>query len=107
MSRPQIRTTHLSLDVIQPMLDLFGTIQNAHRNLDLANTDLTYASFYRAMHFKTITPEHKDLIEDVWARWKAVFIRPEVPGHQDFRLTDDLRHEDPQWLKSPRKKPGA
>lgn len=88
MGRATIRTQTVSLDVINPMRTLFGTIKNAHQRLGLSGT-VDYASFYRAMHFKPVTPEHRDAIEEAWTTWRSMFIDEDVSEATDFTLLTD------------------
>lgn len=99
MSRTPIRTVSVSLDALERMLALFGTVKNAHRQLGLEGV-LEYGHFYRAMNHYTIEPAHKKLVEDAWARWRQVFLRPEVPVSSMLSLGDD-EADDPSWLKTP------
>jgi hypothetical protein len=80
------------------MTDLFGTVMNAHRRLGLENS-VPYQHFYRGMHFETITPKHKELIEEAWQRWQYLYLRPEVPPSDNFTITLDNRDVCPTWLE--------
>lgn len=100
MSRTIIRTAQLSLDTIGPALSLFGTIQNAYDRLGLSQLGLTYSVFYRAMHFRSITPDHKDLIEDSWKRWRQLFLHPKLPVAQDLSVSADNRHNAVSWSRN-------
>lgn len=97
MARNAIRTANLSLDVITPMLGLFGSIANAYRVLGIKELDITYAQFYRALHFETITPDQRNQIEEFWTRWRYLFLLPQVPVSSDFTITMENRDSVPTW----------
>lgn len=96
MARTPIRTTSLIIDDINLMLNLFGNVANAHRQLGLESI-VQYPHFYRAMHFQTIIPKHKEDIEEAWNRWKTLYLRPEVPGYSDLKVDMENRDEWPKW----------
>lgn len=96
MARNAIRTASVSLDIINRLIGLFGTVANAHRQLGL-ETLVPYPNFYRAMHFHPVTPEHRDEIEGAWARWIYLYLRPEVPVTDELKLTPFNRDETPDW----------
>lgn len=103
MSRPAIRTRTLSLDMIERVTGLFGTIMNAHRQLGLDGL-VPYTAFYRGMHFQTVTPQHFMAIDNAWKRWQEVFLRPEVPVSDPLVLTVEYRDAEPDWWLQPSKK---
>jgi hypothetical protein len=96
MSRNVIRTASLSLDDIGRIVDLFGTIANAHRRLGL-EAIVPYQHFYRAMHFQSITPKHKEEIEGAWERWQFLFLAGYVPPSCDLTVNTMNRDEVPDW----------
>ena len=97
MSRNAIRTATLSLDIITPMLGVFGTIMNAYRVLGMKDVDVTYPQFYRALHFETITPDQRSLIEEAWERWRYLFLLPTVPASSDLTVNVENRDSVPDW----------
>jgi hypothetical protein len=99
MARTPIRTTTVSLDILERVLALFGTIKNAHRQLGLDGA-LEYSHFYRALNHYPVMPAHKKQVEDAWARWREVFLRPEVPVSSMLSLGDEENLE-PSWFKMP------
>lgn len=96
MSRARTRTALVSLDVVNPMLTLFGSIQNAYRQLGLTGL-LTYSQFYRAMSFLAVEPAQRDLIEQSWDRWRYLFLRDQVPLSSDLVITLEARDTLPPW----------
>lgn len=74
MSRPTIRTDYLLRDDAARIKELFGTVSNGYALLDL-HERVPETEFRRALSFQTIRPEHKEEIEDAWARWKGQFLR--------------------------------
>lgn len=104
MARPRIRTVHLSLDVINRVIGLFGTVQNAWRQLGLADVDVQYQILYTALNFKPITPPDRDKIEEAWARWRLLFLRPEVPVSDPLAVTFENRDELPAWFPQTKRK---
>lgn len=97
MSRTPIRTASLTRDDATSMVTLFGTVANAYRQLGIKELDITYAQFYRALDFQTITPKQKEQIEAAWKRWCFLFLREEVPASSDFTLTIENRDITPVW----------
>lgn len=95
--RQAVRTVTLSLDQLNRILSLFGTIMNAYRQLGLVELGLTYPQFYRGMHFETITPVQKEQIEAAWARWCYLYLRSEVPPSSDLTITAMNRDAIPTW----------
>lgn len=96
MSRRIIRTRTLSLDISQRLAKLFGTVQNAHRQLGLEG-ELHYQHFYRAMQLNTVRPDQLDLIEAAWERWQELYLRPEVPEADNLAITPINRDTLPEW----------
>jgi hypothetical protein len=68
MGRPQTRTTSLGIAVTAPILGSFGTMWNAWRQLELSDSDITFAIFSRALRSQPVTPEDADLIVAAWER---------------------------------------
>lgn len=97
MSRSATRTASMVLDDVNRIVNLFGTVMNAFRMLGLQELGITYAQFYRGMHFESVTPQQKQLIEEAWERWRFLFIKDEVPLSADFTLTADNRDHTPSW----------
>ena len=97
MSRNAVRTALLSIDIINPMLGIFGTIMNAYRVLGIKYVDITYPQFYRALHFETITPEQRAEIEAAWERWRYLYLLPTVPVSSDLTITMENRDSVPAW----------
>ena len=102
MGRPLVRTKTVSRDDVIRMTTLFGSIRNAWRMLGLEG-QLDYVNdFYRALQHKPVNPIIADTIEAAWARWKHLYLRPEVPASSLYALTHELMDENPHWL--PRRK---
>ena len=97
MSRPVTRTVEVNLDVCSGALGLFGTFGNAHKKLGLTGI-MSYPIFYRALAFKPVRPDEKQLVEDAWDRWKTVFLRPEIPAGNDLALNHENTDVDPAWM---------
>lgn len=97
MSKPTIRTASLILDDVQRMINLFGSIANTYRILGFQPSEVSYAQLYRAMHYQTVTPAQKQLIEEAWERWRFLYLRPEVPESADLTLDPFNRDVAPAW----------
>jgi hypothetical protein len=97
MARSAVRIASLTRDDIEAMLRLFGTVANTGRQLGLSELGVTYPQYYRALHFETITPEQKSVIEEAWQRWRFLYLRPEVPESSDLTISVENRDRVPSW----------
>lgn len=96
MGRTAVRTRELLRDTVEQMLNLFGTIKNAHRRLGLDGV-VAYHNFNRALQHYTVSQEDKDKIDEAWDRWKELFLVRSIPKSSDFTLSPELINELPAW----------
>ena len=68
--RPRTRTDVFNLDDARRILDLFGTVPNAHTKLA---PECPLADVRRALQGKRITPATKAALGASWARWRRYF----------------------------------
>lgn len=96
MGRNVTRTAELSLDLVQQITGLFGTIKNAHTHLGLEGL-VPYHALYRALQFLPVKPTEREVIEHAWARWRELYLRPETPPSADLKVTALVMDEYPKW----------
>jgi hypothetical protein len=72
MARPATRSAVVSEEIRDSVLDAFGTVWNAYRQLDrafpLAERGVSPATFARALREQTVTPAQAEAILSAWNR---------------------------------------
>ena len=85
-----IRTATVDGTQAAQMLDLFGTLSNVYRRLNLKK-EMSYSAFYRAMQCRTVTPKHRNVIIARWMKWKSEYLvtgaTKKSAGRERFQLT--------------------
>lgn len=78
MGRPKIRTATLSTTTCDALIDAFGTVWNAYRQLALTESGVSYPVFARSLRGETIAPETLAAVLLAWELRRRQPVDPTV-----------------------------
>lgn len=84
-------TVHPADDVVNEVLNLFGSVPNALRCLRLTRK-VTYQQAYRCFRGEAVDENSVAMIQDAWRSWKRQFLLSHVLLRDDYN--EFVLHED-------------